>query len=279
MADRTSSETSKNGRVGILASRVPKWCTAAVSTSPPNVSFDPTTAASSSEGYAARVDPSLADSPIAHVDQVAESDLPLNRIVASAGVSAWLSSAGPAADLWSRPSLGAFHPIAVLCSWPFVLSTAGSNASANFSSAAGRLASTTPISRNRPPSVASRAWPSSRRPLYPTATTRFGTALRRRPIAGSSTRSSPADSRFRPLFGGGDGDAGVFCLEGGEAGHEPLLGDRLDGDDPHPTGPAALAFGVRAPGVRPRGHGPAGRLVRRPRSGESSAAASGRRAM
>ena len=36
----------------------------------------------SEHGYEARVDPSLADSPIAHVDQVAESDLHLLRRVA-----------------------------------------------------------------------------------------------------------------------------------------------------------------------------------------------------
>ena len=40
-----------------------------------------------------------------------------------------------------------------------------------------------------------------------------------------------------------DGDGGVICLESGEPGDEPLLGDRLDGDDTDASGPAALAFG------------------------------------
>ena len=40
-----------------------------------------------------------------------------------------------------------------------------------------------------------------------------------------------------------DGDGGVDGLERGEPGHEPLLGDGLDGDDADASGPAALAFG------------------------------------
>ena len=40
-----------------------------------------------------------------------------------------------------------------------------------------------------------------------------------------------------------DRDAGVRRLEGGEPGHEPLLGDRLDRDDADAAGPAALALG------------------------------------
>ena len=40
-----------------------------------------------------------------------------------------------------------------------------------------------------------------------------------------------------------DGDAGVRRLESGEAGHEPLLGNRLDRDDADAAGPAALALG------------------------------------
>ena len=40
-----------------------------------------------------------------------------------------------------------------------------------------------------------------------------------------------------------DGDAGVGGLEGGQPRHQPLLGDRLDRDDAHAAGPAALPFG------------------------------------
>ena len=40
-----------------------------------------------------------------------------------------------------------------------------------------------------------------------------------------------------------DRDRGVLGLEGGEPGHEPLLGDRLDRDDADAPGPAALAPG------------------------------------
>ena len=49
MADRASSDTAKNGRAGILSSRVPKWYTAAARTSPPNVWFESTTADSPSQ--------------------------------------------------------------------------------------------------------------------------------------------------------------------------------------------------------------------------------------
>ena len=39
-----------------------------------------------------------------------------------------------------------------------------------------------------------------------------------------------------------DGDGRVLRLEGGEPGHEPLLGDRLDRDDSDAPRPAPLAF-------------------------------------